>query len=454
MPRPHSQSFTRILEDVDTLALFSDEATARRYAQVEIALARAQSELGIIPADACESIEKAGKNIVFNLDHIAATTKRDGFPIIGIVAQLRKQVDKNHACYIHWGSTTQDIMDTALVLQLKATALSALPLLEQLILSLSTRAEQNRTTITIGRTHLQTALPISLGLKLANWLSPLSRHRIRLGELWHQSFVPQCGGAVGTLAAFADKGPTLAKNLAQKLGLAASTTPWHSQRDRLVALAHWFEQTSNSFAKIASDVLLLSQNEIGELQEPAEPNAGGSSAMPHKQNAILCEGILARTHSLAAHAHAIATAPAPEHERGTRNVQIENLHFPPLCALFVGALKATKELAEGLVINESNIRANIDKTKGLLSTESLALELGKTLPSEQAHSLVREACQIARNESIHVLDALNRISKTPLPTDLSKDESRSIGASNALIDSILADAKIALSKPIPSINYE
>jgi len=447
MPSPRVNSFTQYLHDFDTLSLFSDEAIANRYLEIEVALASAQAKLGIIPESSAQAIRDGKKALALNYERLANSTRQNGFPIIEIVAQLRQAVGSKAAAHVHYGSTTQDIMDTAMALQLREVASTALNLLDTVMRQLAKLAVEHKRAIVTGRTHLQPAQTISLGLRFSNWLGPLARHRQRLSELWPETFVLQFGGATGTGAVCGAKTPALAETLSEALGLEFPQTPWHTQRDRFSNLANWIQGVTQSLAKIAKDVLLLTQSEIAELKEKAQ--GGGSSAMPHKQNAIVSEGILARAHSVSAHAHAIASAPSPELERGTCNVQIEQLHFPSLCSLAIAALRDTQSLLESLQVIDSRIRQNIESSYGTLASEALGLELSRHIEPGQARKLIREACIKAMQERIHVVDALRQVTDLELPWESLRETEKQTGCSDVFIDQTLATCEAALAISIP-----
>ena len=294
-----SRLFGPLFSDPELAALFSDEAYITRLLEVEVALAIAQEHLGVIPDGTAAQIQKAATVLAIDWNQLRQETQRDGFPIIGLLQQLRSGLGQA-ASYVHWGATTQDIMDTALVLQLR----EALGLLEaklrQVVANLSGLAQAHRHTLMAGRTHSQQALPIPFGLKVAGWLAPLVRHLQRLRELRPRLLVVQLGGAAGTLASLGEIGLQVSEELAKELELRGSPIPWHTGRDALAELASWLSLISGSLAKMAQDIILLAQTEVGEVRESDDLARGGSSTMPQKSNPVLSELVIAAARTNAA----------------------------------------------------------------------------------------------------------------------------------------------------------
>src|SRR6266545_2830703 len=265
--------------DPEISALLTDEAFVRALVDVEKALAGAEARLGVIAANHAEAIGRTSADEV----DIKALTKgaaSSGFPIIALVQELRKQVGAEAAPFIHWGATTQDIMDTACVLQLRSAVDLIRMRLGEIARHLTALADRHRTTILAGRTHGQQALPISFGIKVASWLAPLLRHAERLDEISLRLFVIQFGGAAGTLAALGDKELAVTRELASELDLAVPIMPWHAQRDNLVEFAGWLSLLTGLSRCVCQGIILLAQTEVGEAGESAEAGRGGSSTMP------------------------------------------------------------------------------------------------------------------------------------------------------------------------------
>ena len=283
-----STIFKPLFTDEEVAVLLSDAAFVRALVRSKIALARAEASAGVIPAQAAEQIAKATADKV-DIAALTQGTVRSGFPIIALVQELRKQVGPEAAPFIHWGATTQDIMDTACVLQLRSAIKILRARLGEIARHLSALAERHRDTVLAGRTHGQQALPITFGLKVASWIAPLVRHVERLVEMSPRLLVVQFGGAAGTLAALGDKGLRVTNELAKELKLGMPAMPWHAQRDSFVEFAGWLSLVTGTLGKMAQDVILLAQTEVGEAGESAEAGRGGSSTMPQKSNPITSE---------------------------------------------------------------------------------------------------------------------------------------------------------------------
>ena len=279
-------------------AIFSDAAAIARYVEVEVALAAAEASVGVIPKDAAATIERLARADAIDVAKLKAETDLVGYPIVGVVHQLAKQCGEAGR-YIHWGATTQDIMDTATVLQIKdALALveADLAALDKVLAAL---AKKHRDTVMAGRTHLQHALPVTFGYKAAVWRGMIVRHRQRLVELKPRVFVGQFAGAAGTLASLGDKGLAVHDALMAELGLGRPPTPWHVARDGMAETVSLLALVAGTLAKIATDVMLLMQTEVAEAFEPFLPGRGSSSTMPQKRNPIACEFIVAPPRSCA-----------------------------------------------------------------------------------------------------------------------------------------------------------
>jgi len=355
-----STIFGPMFSDAEVSALFTDEALVRALVEIEIALARAEAGVGVIETSAAELIAKASANKI----DVAALTKgtvASGFPIIALVHELRRQVGSEAAPFIHWGATTQDIMDTACVLQLRAASKLFKTRLSEIVRHLSALADRHRATLLAGRTHGQQALPITFGVKVANWLTPLLRHADRIEEILPRLLVVQFGGAAGTLAALGDRGLAVAQALAQELKLAVPVMPWHAQRDGFVEFAGWLSLVTGSLGKMAQDVILLAQTEVGEVGESAEEGRGGSSTMPQKSNPITSELIIAAARTNASLLSAMHQAQIQEHERATHGWQVEWLTLPQMILLTGGALKHALYLAKNLQVDAAAMRANIER---------------------------------------------------------------------------------------------
>jgi 3-carboxy-cis,cis-muconate cycloisomerase len=440
-----SNIFGPLFSDDEINALLSDEAYVRALVQVEIALARAEARLGVIPSAAAEQIAKA-QAAGIDVGALAKGTVRSGFPVIALVDGLRKQAGAEAAPYVHWGATTQDIMDTACVLQLRGVIAILRSRLNDTTRGLGELAHRHRATVLAGRTHSQQALPITFGLKVAGWLAPLVRHSQRLNEISARLLVVQFGGAAGTLAALGDKGLEVARALANDLELGAPEMPWHAQRDNFAEFAGWLSLVTGSLAKMAQDVILMAQTEVGELGESGEAGRGGSSTMPQKSNPIASELIIAAARMNASHLSAMHQAMIQEHERATHGWQVEWLTLPQMIVLTGGALKHGLYLANNLKVDLAAMRANITRANDVILAEAAVFALAIVMPRPKSEELVKKACVVAVSENKPLIEVVKRLAGDLGKTDavdwqaLARPENY-LGAAEKMIDAVLQRAK-------------
>ena len=434
-----------LFTDAEIASLLGDDALVKALVEVEIGLARAQARAGVIPAKAAETIAGAEAARI-DISVLAAGTARSGFPIIALVQEIRKQVGSDAAAFVHWGATTQDIMDTACVLQLRAALNVFRPRLIEVIRSLAALAEAHRETVLAGRTHSQQALPIPFGLKVAGWIAPLVRHAARLEEIVPRMLVVQFGGAAGTLAALGDNGLRVMRELAAELRLDAPAMPWHTQRDGIVEFAGWLSLVTGSLGKMAQDVILLAQTEVGEAGESAEPGRGGSSTMPQKSNPITSELIVAAARSNAALLSAMHQAQIQEHERGTHGWQVEWLTLPQMLLLTGGALRHARFLARNLQVDAAAMRRNIRRGHDLILAEAAVFALSEFMPRARAEETVKNACAAAAAQDQPLMDAAARLARDAIPENAIdwaalSDPKNYLGEADKIIDAVLENAK-------------
>ena len=329
-------------------AVFADEARLQRMLDVEAALARAQARLGLIPAAAAAEITAKARLERFDLEAIRRGTELAGYPIVPLVKALGEACDGDAGRYVHWGATTQDIVDSALVLQIRDALALIEADLDAVLRRLVQLAQQFRDTPMAGRSHLQHALPITFGFKCAVWLSAMQRQRRRLETLRGEVLVVQFGGAVGTLASLGEDGTRVLAALAEELDLAVPPIAWHVARDNLAEAACFLGLLTGSLGKIATDIALLMQTEVGEVAEPHAEGRGGSSTMPQKRNPIASELILAAAKNVRQLVPVMLDAMLQDHERATGPWHAEWLALPQAFALSAGALHHTRALLEGL----------------------------------------------------------------------------------------------------------
>ncbi len=429
--------------------VFSDRACLQAMLDVEAALARAEATAGVIPRAAAPAIQAKCRAELFDLEAIAKAAPNGGNLAIPLVRQLTALVktdDAEASRFVHWGATSQDIIDTGLVLQLRAF----LPLLEKdlarLSEALAALARKHKDTPEVGRTWLQQALPVTFGLKAAGWLDGIERQRGRLAELKARLFVVQFGGAAGTLAALGPKGLDVASALAGELKLALPDMPWHGQRDRFAEAGATFGLIIGSLAKMARDVSLLMQTEIGEVQEPAGEGRGGSSTMPHKRNPVASASVLAAATRAPGLVATLLQAMAPEHERGLGGWQAEWVVLPELAVLAGGAARTMGETMEGLELNAGRMAENLECTQGLVLAEAVQMALGAKIGRDVAHDLIEKASRRALAEGQHLRDVLTadpavtqHLAKAEIGRLL--DARNYLGQAAALVERVLAAKK-------------
>jgi 3-carboxy-cis,cis-muconate cycloisomerase len=421
--------------------LFTDAHHVKTMLEVEAALARVQARLGMIPKDTALEIERAAQSLEVDFVQLRVGIKNDGFPVIELMQQLRSNVSSRAADVVHFGATTQDILDTANALRIRGALEIIRELLEAVIAQLAQLARAHRGTIMAGRTHTQQALPITFGFKVAGWLAPLLRHHERLQELEPRINVVQFGGAVGTLAALGNRGLEVQAALAIELNLNEPLMPWHTQRDNIAELAGWMAIVTSSLGKMAQDVLLLVQSEIAEVRESNDANRGGSSTMPQKSNPIISELILTIGRMNATLLPALHHANLHEHERGTHGMQLEWLTLTQMIGLTSGALEQAVNLSQNIMVNVDRMLENVRASHGLMLAEALSFALAQHMPKSEAKKwsadLAREALETKRN-----LIELARAKITASIDWDSLQESNYLGSSDAMIDRVLEAASL------------
>lgn len=431
-----SALFGPLLSDPEVAAWQDDRAQLRAMLDFEAALAKAEARAGVIPDAAAREIATAAAKLELDPGDLAEGTARDGIPVPALVTALRKAVGGEAANYVHWGSTTQDVMDTGLVLRLR----QVLDILDGRLAALDARlaqlADEERATVMIARTRGQQATPTSFGLKAAGWLAPLIRHRVRLAELRPRVEVLSCGGAAGNLSALGDKGLAVEAALAEELDLPAPALPWHSQRDGLVELGSWLGLVAGSLGKLAGDVLLLCQNEVGELREGG--GGGGSSTLPQKANPVRAEAIASLTRHACALAGQLQAAAFHDHERDGVAWQLEWIVLPQLLVATGAALRQTAALMEVLEVDRARMRANIAATNGLALAEAASFALSVHLARPEAQKLVKEACKEVLASGRPLIEVLKEKTEAPVDWAALADPAGQLGAADAFIDRLLA----------------
>ncbi|RAI57828.1 3-carboxy-cis,cis-muconate cycloisomerase [Roseicella frigidaeris] len=410
---------------------------------VEAALARAQARLGIVPATAAEAITAAADVDRLDLPALAAATRNTGYPVVGLVRQLSALAGPEAGRWTHWGATTQDIMDTGVVLQVRDGLGLIEAELEAVIAGLARLARDHRDTVMAGRTHLQHSLPVTFGYKAAVWLSPLLTMRERLAQLRPRVERLQFGGAAGTLASLGEQGLAVQAALAEELGLAVPDIPWHVARDGLAEAVSFLGLLTGALSKLATDVILLMQTEVAEVAEPHQAGRGGSSTMPQKRNPISCEYVIAQARGVQALVPQMLAAMAQDQERGTGPWQAEPLAVGQAFLLAHGALACARVIAEGLVVDPARMRRNLESTGGLIMAEAVMMGLAPVMGRGEAHHVVNHACDLALAEGVPLAEALLRDPQVAgkLPREQVErltDPAGYLGAAGAFVDRVLA----------------
>jgi 3-carboxy-cis,cis-muconate cycloisomerase len=424
-------------------AIMDERAYLSRMLDVEAALARAQARLGLIPAEAAQSITAAAQVDRLDMASLAKATASMGFPTVGLVKQLSALSGPDAGRWTHWGATTQDILDTALVLQLREAIALLGADLDRLIAALAAMARAHRDTVMPGRTHAQQALPITFGYKAALWLDPLITMRERLAQLRPRVLRLQFAGAVGTLASLGAGGPRVADELAKELDLPRHAIAWHVARDGIAELGCWCGLLAGALAKAANDVMWLMQSEVAEASEPAAPGKGGSSTMPQKRNPIGSEYVIAQARAAQAQIPLLLGAMMHEHERGAGPMQAEHLSLGPVLLLTHGALATFLPIAEGLEVDAARMRRNLDAGGGLIMAEAVMMGLAPHLGRGTAHEVVHHACDVALAEGIALAEALGREARVTAVLDAAgiarlTDPAGYLGTAGASVDAVLA----------------
>lgn len=437
---------SRLFGDPAVDAALSDEARLQAMLDVEVALAESESDLGLVPTDALAAIREAGKASHYDIPTLAEEATRAGNLAIPLVKALTKQVTTINADasrFVHMGATSQDIIDTGLVLQLKKAIPPIAAHLARAAAAAAGHARTHASTPMIGRTWMQQAVPVTFGLKAAGWLEAIQRTRRRLDADLEAALFLQFGGAAGTLASLGADGPEVARVLGYRLGLPVPDMPWHAHRDRLVALATTLGLAAGVLGKIARDLALMGQTEIGEAYEAPAAGRGGSSTMPHKRNPVSASVALAAAARAPGLVATMLGSMAQEHERGLGGWQAEWETLPELIRIAGGAARAIAEALEELVVDPARMRANIEVTGGLVLAEAVSATLGSRLGKARAHELVEAACRKSVSEKRPLREILRE--DPQISRSLSPDEievlmmpEAYLGASSEFVGRVLA----------------
>src|SRR5499427_3276025 len=422
--------------------IFSDYALISRYVEVEIALARAQARCGVIPAEAAAQIAAKSNAATFDFDLLRQETDIVGYPILPLVHQLVKQCG-DAGRYIHWGATTQDIMDTAIVLQVREGLTIIEEDINELRRILAKLARKYRDTPMAGRTHLQQALPITFGYKVAIWLAIFDRHAERLEQLKPRVLVGEFAGAAGTLASLGEKGLEVQKTFCEELDLGVPVSTWHVARDGLSEAINLLGLITGSLGKIALDVMIMASTEFAELYEPFVKGRGASSTMPQKRNPISSELMLAASKAVRQHAGLMLDATIHDFERATGPWHAEWIAIPESFVLTAGALHQAKFALGGLIVDTGRMAQNLGMSKGLIVAEAVMMHMAPFIGRQQAHDVVYDACRIANDKGITLADALAADPRVSARIDRSTIERLTspknyLGQAGEMVDRVLA----------------
>lgn len=431
-----------LFSDPEIASLFSDEAVIGEMVRVEVALAKVQEDMGIIPRDAAMQIEQAAAAFKPDYSDISASTETSGVPTIALVKQLRR-VAGDAGPYVHWGATSQDIIDTGLVLRLK----EALGILDRRLVSvtalLATLSETHRQTVMLGRTRSQQAMPTTFGLKAAGWLDGLLDAQESLSGLRGRLLRVQFGGAVGTLAALADQGGAVADALAESLGLEKSPMPWHTNRVSIVSFSDTLSLITGCLGKIGQDIVLLSQTEVAEVRQSA---GGGSSTMPQKSNPVLAETLVALARMNAGLVGNIHQAQLQEHERGGPGWQLEELTLPQMVVACGASLRKAETLLSGLIVDKDRMRQNIEASNGLVLAEAAAFALSDHMDRATAQALIKETIAAVLNSSQDLISLLKTKTDAPVDWETLANPASFLGVSDVFISQVLARRQLREKK--------
>ncbi|MFL5440616.1 MAG: 3-carboxy-cis,cis-muconate cycloisomerase [Myxococcales bacterium] len=443
---PASELLSKLFGAPGAQECLGDRARLQGMLDFEAALARAEARAGVIPTGAADGIARKCRADLFDTARLADGAERAGNPAIPMVSALTALVaadDASAARYVHLGATSQDAMDTGLVLQLRQFASGLARDLDRLLAALARLARMHRETVLPGRTWLQQAPPVTFGLKAAGWLDASTRHRARLRELPSRTFVLQFGGASGTLASLGTRALDVAAALSHELDLPMPPMPWHSHRDRLAEFAAFLGLLAGTLGKIGRDLSLLMQTEVSEAFEPAGEGRGASSAMPQKRNPVTSAVALAAATRAPGLVATMFAAMVQEHERGLGGWHAEWEVLPELASLVAGSLRHVAEAMEGLEVDGAQMRTNLAAKGGVALAEAASSALAQWIGRPQAHEIVARASRRAIETHRTLLETLGADSAVAAhlsAADLSRalDPKGYLGAATGFIDRVLA----------------
>ena len=438
-----SSIFQGLFSSAAMRQVWSDENRTQKYLDVERALAVVQGRLGLIPQEAAEEIARHCRLEQIDMSLLRQQTEGTGYPILGVVSQLNKLCRDQLGEYCHWGATTQDITDTATVLQIR----EALDLVEAdlaaIAQALAKLAREHRDTPMIGRSYLQQAIPVTFGYKMAGLLSAIQRHQQRLEQLRERVLFGEFAGAAGTLASLQTGAMATQAGLCAELGLAQPVIAWHTLRDNIAEVGAFLGLVGGTLGKLSMDIKLMMQTEVGEVFEPFSPGRGSSSTMPQKRNPVSCGYIHAAIAVVRQHSAALMEAMVADHERSSGPWQIEWIVLPEAFCLMSGALQHSRQVLGGLEVDVAAMRRNIDMTHGLVMSEAVMMGLGPHLGRAAAHDLVYDICRASLQQQRPLLDLLCENAEIMRHLDRAAlarlcDPMNYLGQSGVMVDRVLA----------------
>jgi 3-carboxy-cis,cis-muconate cycloisomerase len=434
-----SEISASVFADDEIKSLLSDVEQIRSALEVEAKLAMVQQALGLIPEGKGDTISRLLSTLKLEPKFLATAYAKDGISTPGLVRLTREQLPAEVGNFLHWGATSQDIEDSALVLRLKSLTRIMGSRLDTLIALLQQLTESHRHTLTVARTRTQWATPTVFGLKTASWLAPLQRQKMRLHSLLPRLLVVQLGGAGGTLAAMGVRAAEVSRNLAATLDLNSPSMPWHNQRDNIVEFSNWLAMTSGIIGKMGQDFLLLAQSEVAEIGFTA---AGGSSTMPQKSNPVIAENLVALARFSGTQIGTVHQTLLTANERDGVSMTLERMSLPALISACASSLRLAIAAIDNIEIRGKTMLANLEKSNGMVLAEAAVFELSKFIDRKQATEIVYKACRDASDNGRHLIAELSKSSDAEVDWEQLKNPQNYLGVAQDFIDRVLEDSAI------------
>lgn len=424
--------------------IFSDETTVQRWLDVEAALAKVQGEMGIIPAEAAAEIQRKAKVENIDLPELKAEMDRTAHPIVPLLRAMKKVCEGDAGEYIHWGATTQDIMDTGTILQVKDGLNEIESAYRKLYDNVCGLARKYRDQVMVGRSHGQHALPITFGFKAAVWADEIARNIVRLRQMRERVLVGQFSGAVGTLAALGEQGIEVQQRLFKELGLGCPNITWHTARDNMAELISVLAILSGTAGKIAHEVFSLQKTEVAELEEPFAPGKVGSSTMPHKRNPPVCEGVIAINRLVRSTVSLAVEGMVADHERDKVVLQVEREYIGRVFHMCHAAITKMAFVTGGLTVRTDNMEKNLFIQKGLLMSEAVMMGMSDRFGRQEAHDIVYRICMQVFESGGNLKEALMKdelVSQSLSEADIDRmlEPFEYVGHAGTYVDTVLAN---------------